>query len=439
MLAPRAAPNGSHSTLNTLAAYESVRAATEQLCASLETEDFVVQSMPDVSPTKWHLAHTTWFFEAFILKPHLSGYREFDPQFHFLFNSYYESHGPRHTRPQRGLLTRPTVETVFAYRAHVDHAMQRWLASAISPSIEQLVTLGLHHEQQHQELMLMDIKHVFFCHPIGPAYKDAPLSESPSSAAALDWISHPEGIIDIGLNTDAQHAEHFAYDNEGPRHRQYLRAFALANRPTTNEEWLEFIEDGGYQNPLLWLSDAWPIVQNDDWAAPLYWRQTEHGEWQEFTLAGWKPLALNRPVTHLSYYEADAYARWAGKRLPTEAEWEVIAQSQIDSGSPAIPGDFVENNGLHPAPLNEAHPAANHLFLFGGTWEWTASPYQPYPGYQAPEGALGEYNAKFMCNQMVLRGGCIATPQSHFRPSYRNFFYPPCRWQFSGLRLAADV
>lgn len=409
--------------LDDVAKYRRVRSASMAIASPLSEEDTVVQSMPDASPTKWHLAHTTWFFEAFILTPHCAEYQPFDEQFHFLFNSYYESHGPRHTRADRGLLTRPSLKEVECYRQFVDEAMEQLLQRKPSAEIQKLLQIGLNHEQQHQELMVTDIKHLLFCNPIGPSYHREPdFQLSTSAAKKINWIEQPEGLYEIGATEQG-----FSYDNEGPRHRQYLRGYRLANHPISNAEWLDFINDGGYDNALLWLSDAWPLVQSETWQAPLYWQLRENDDWQEFTTAGWQPLDPARPVTHISFYEADAYARWAGKRLPTEAEWEVVAAEMN------IAGDLAALASFHPQPVSDSEN------WFGGVWEWTASPYQPYPGYQTPDGALGEYNAKFMCNQMVLRGGSCATPAEHIRASYRNFFYPHCRWQFSGLRLADDA
>ncbi len=404
--------------------YLEVRQATEVLCQPLQIEDYCIQSMDDVSPTKWHLAHTSWFFETVLLKPHLNGYREFHPRYAFLFNSYYESFGERHARPQRGILSRPSVEDIYAYRQHVDQHMDRLLSQA-SSEVARLTEIGLNHEQQHQELMLTDIKHVFAGNPLQPVFKAH--SADKGESLTIEWLELPEGIREIGHS-----GSDFAYDNEGPRHRVWLDAFALANRPVTNADYLEFIEDGGYRNAAHWLSDAWDTVRAEKWQAPLYW-QNQDGDWQYYTLQGVRPIQPNEPVTHISFYEADAYARWANARLPTEAEWESVA-SQFP-----VQGDFVENSHYHPQALNSAADGQSSAFLFGGVWEWTSTAYAPYPGYQPPEGALGEYNAKFMCNQLILRGGSCVTPRSHIRASYRNFFYPHQRWQFNGLRLARNL
>jgi ergothioneine biosynthesis protein EgtB len=396
--------------------YRSVRAHSLQLSAPLSAEDQQVQSMPDVSPTKWHLAHTTWFFETFLLKPRLAGYRVFDEAYDFLFNSYYEAVGPRHARAERGLITRPSVEEVRAYRAHVDEAMARLLAGG-DPDVARLTELGLNHEQQHQELLLMDIKHVLSCNPLQPAY--APAREGSGDATSLGWTHFGEGLYEIG------HDGHgFAFDNEGPRHRVFVEAFRLADRLVTAGEYLSFIEDGGYRRPELWLSDGWATVKAQDWTAPLYW--DEGDGWRVFTLHGAQPLQPAEPVCNLSHYEADAYARWAGKRLPTEAEWEVAAAS-VPVADPT--------QALHP----RAASGPGLRQMTGELWQWTASAYLPYPRYRPDAGALGEYNGKFMSGQMVLRGSACITPAGHARTSYRNFFPPAARWAFSGLRLADDA
>ena len=399
--------------------YRAVRAATNKICEPLVTEDYIIQSFPDVSPTKWHIAHTTWFFETFVLSA-LPDYQPFHPSYSYLFNSYYNAVGERWARPQRGLLSRPTVQDVFAYRAYVDEQMERLLARIDTLPLDPAVlVLGLHHEQQHQELMLTDIKHVLSINPLRPVYREArPVLRN---AAPLRWQSYPGGVAEIGYDGAA-----FAFDNEFPRHRVYAEPFLLASRLVTNAEWLAFMADGGYRQPLLWLSDGWSTVQGRGWDAPLYWEQRD-GEWWHFTLGGMRPVAPDEPVCHVSYYEADAYARWAGARLPSEAEWEIAAADT------PIAGNFVEDEHYHPVPAGGATQ------LFGDVWEWTASPYSSYPGYRPAAGALGEYNAKFMCNQLVLRGGSCATPLNHIRPTYRNFFPPDARWQFMGLRLAKDV
>ena len=400
--------------------YRAVRGATEQLCEPLSPEDCQVQSMDDASPAKWHLAHTSWFFETFVLERRVAGYRPFHPEFRVLFNSYYQTVGQQHPRPQRGLVSRPTLDQVFAYRAHVDAHMLALLAETreFDPNV---VELGLQHEQQHQELILTDIKHVLSCNPLRPAYRDCP--EAPvTEVAPPRWRTFDECIHWIG------HAgPGFAFDNEQPRHRVFIEAFELATRLVTSGEFLAFIDDGGYERPQLWLSDGWNTVQARSWRAPLYWHRRD-GAWEALTLGGRRPLRADAPVCHVSFYEADAFARWAGARLPREAEWEVAATGA------GTDGNFVENGWLHPTPA--AADGAGLTQLFGDVWEWTQSAYAPYPGYQPPPGALGEYNGKFMCNQLVLRGGSCATPRAHVRATYRNFFPPDARWQFSGVRLA---
>ena len=402
--------------------YRRVRAQTLALAEPLSAEDQVVQSMADVSPTKWHLAHTTWFFETFVLREHDPGHRPFDPDFHYLFNSYYEAEGPRQARPERGLLSRPSLERIHAYRAQVDERMEALLAPGAGEGHEALVELGLNHEQQHQELLLMDIKHVLSRNPLRPAYAPGePGAAGP--AEALAWCAFEGGLHEIGHPGDAFH-----FDNEAPRHRVWLEDFNLASRPVCNAEYLEFIEDGGYREPRWWLSDGWRAVQAEGWRAPLYWYRD--GEtWMEFTLHGGRPLDPGGPVVHVSHYEADAFAAWAGKRLPTEAEWEVAV---LFGGAAGASGGFE----LQPS----AAPAGDGLQqMMGGVWEWTSSPYTPYPGFRPAPGAVGEYNGKFMANQMVLRGGCCVTPSGHARPTYRNFFYPRQRWPFAGIRLAEDA
>jgi ergothioneine biosynthesis protein EgtB len=388
----------------------------------------VVQSMEDVSPTKWHLAHTSWFFETFVLVPHLAGYTPYHPSYGYLFNSYYMQAGERHCRAQRGYLSRPTVAEVHAYRAHVDHGVERLLADAgeeLLGRVEPLVTLGIHHEQQHQELLITDIKHVFSVNPLRPAFHEP--SAAPSSPAPpLRWIAFDEGVRRIGHAGDG-----FSYDNESPRHRVFLEAFELASRPATNGEFLAFMEDGGYARPELWLSAGWAAAQENAWSEPFYWERRD-GRWWSYTLAGMREVDPDEPVCHLTYFEADAFARWAGARLPTEAEWEVAAADV------PVRGNLVESGRLHPAAAGE-DPGGAPLQLYGDVWEWTRSQYSPYPGYAPAEGAIGEYNGKFMCNQFVLRGGSCATPASHLRPTYRNFFPADAAWQFSGLRLARDV
>jgi ergothioneine biosynthesis protein EgtB len=408
------------------ARYRAVRAQTLALAAPLGAEDQVVQSMPDVSPTKWHLAHTTWFFDTCVLCEHAPGYRPFDARFNYLFNSYYEAAGPRHPRAERGLLTRPTLEEVHAYRAHVDAGMEALLAVTAVPEpgdgLASLVELGLNHEQQHQELLLMDIKHVLSRNPLRPAYAPRP-AETVGAGAPPAWLPFAGGDCYIGHDGDG-----FRFDNETPRHRVWLEDFRLASRPVSNAEYLEFIMDGGYREPRWWLSDGWQAVQANGWRAPLYWSR-EDNRWLEFTLHGDRMLDPAAPVVHVSYYEADAFAAWAGKRLPTEVEWEVAATAGRSAGAAS---DF----RLHPDPA----PGGDGLEqVAGGVWEWTSSPYTAYPGYRPPPGAVGEYNGKFMVNQMVLRGGCCVTPVGHARASYRNFFYPHQRWPFAGIRLAEDA
>jgi ergothioneine biosynthesis protein EgtB len=403
--------------------YAATRRATERLCAPLSVEDCQVQSMADASPAKWHLAHTSWFFETFVLEAAGSGYQPFNPQFRVLFNSYYHTVGEQHPRPQRGLLSRPSLDEVLAYRRHVDAHLRALLGNGGGTDQLAVIELGVQHEQQHQELILTDIKHLLFANPLRPAYA-APAAPPATTAPPPSWFSHAGGVHLIGAGPDD-----FAFDNERPRHRVVIEPFALASRLVTNAELCAFIADGGYTRPDLWLSDGWAAVVAEGWSAPLYWERHD-GEWQVFTLGGVRPLCASEPVSHVSYYEADAFARWAGARLPTEAEWEIVAAPRHTDGN------FVETGALHPAAARkEEHPAQ----LFGDVWEWTASAYQPYPGYRAPAGALGEYNGKFMCNQMVLRGGSCATPLSHMRASYRNFFPPSARWQFTGIRLARDV
>jgi ergothioneine biosynthesis protein EgtB len=415
--------------------YCQVRQLSELLCQPLATEDYVIQSMPDVSPPKWHLAHTSWFFETFLLVPHLPGYEVFHPQFGYLFNSYYEAVGQRHPRPQRGLLSRPTVAEIYQYRAYVDQAMRSLLAQSPAPEITSLVILGLHHEQQHQELLLMDIKHILALNPLRPAYRSDLAVADPITSQEQHrerWLDYPGGLYAIGAAdataSDLAHTfEQFTFDNEGPHHPVYLQDYYLASRLVTNGEYLEFIQAGGYTRSEYWLSEGWNMAQSEQWQAPLYWEQQE-GKWWIMTLAGLRPLNEDEPVCHVSFYEADAYARWASQRLPTEAEWEVAAM-QVASTS----GNLLERGLLHPAP---AQKLTRPDQLFGDVWEWTQSPYSPYPGFRPAAGAIGEYNGKFMCNQMVLRGGCCITPPGHIRPTYRNFFPPSARWHFGGIRLA---
>ncbi|HET6569668.1 MAG TPA: ergothioneine biosynthesis protein EgtB, partial [Rhodothermales bacterium] len=415
-----------HPTEDLLSRYRSVRGFTESLCEPLVDEDYVVQTMDDVSPTKWHLAHVSWFFETFVLAPHAASYRPFHPAYAYLFNSYYVQAGERHCRDKRGYLSRPTVREVYRYRAYVDEHVQELLATAdevLQNEIAPLVEIGLNHEQQHQELLLTDIKHVFSVNPLRPVYR--PFKPAPAGiSSGLRWMSFDEGVYEVGHEGSA-----FAYDNEGPRHRVYLNPFLLASRPITNREYLAFMEDAGYRRPELWLSEGWKRVQEKDWEEPFYWERRD-GAWYTYTLAGLREVDLDEPICHVSYFEADAYARWAGARLPTENEWEIAAREEAPGGN------FVERGHYHPVP-----PGANDdgSGFYGNVWEWTRSPYAPYPGYRPDPGALGEYNGKFMCNQFVLRGGSCATSVTHIRPTYRNFFPPDATWQFTGFRLAKDV
>jgi ergothioneine biosynthesis protein EgtB len=408
--------------------YRQVRRATQELCAPLAADDYMLQSMPDASPAKWQLAHTTWFFETFLLLPHLPGHRPFHPEFHVLFNSYYEAVGPRWPRPQRGLLSRPTVAEVYDYRAYVDEQMDRLFRTADALPIEQLapvVMLGIQHEQQHQELIVTDLKHAWAANPLRPIYREAVPERGKPPAPR--WLSFPTGLAWVGHDGDG-----FAFDNESARHRVFLQGFQLANRLVTNGDYLAFLADGGYERVELWLSDGWAARQAAGWTAPLYWQQQD-GAWSAVTLSGERPVHPDEPVCHLSYYEADAFARWAGARLPTEAEWEAAAAAV------PVAGHFQEAGRFHPAAVPAVDDRGPLFQLHGDVWQWTASPYVGYPGYRPAAGALGEYNGKFMCNQLVLRGSSCATPRSHARHSYRNFFPPQARWQFAGLRLAKDL
>jgi ergothioneine biosynthesis protein EgtB len=411
--------------------FRVARERTETLAAPLSPEDQAIQSMPDVSPTKWHRAHVTWFFETFVLEPFAEGYRPYDPAFGFLFNSYYEAVGPRHPRPRRGLLSRPSTAEVTQYRAHVDAAMARFIAeagAAVWTDAAPLVELGLNHEEQHQELLLMDIKHVLSMNPLEPAYVPARPREQ-RSASRLRWLDLPGGLVEIGHAGGG-----FAFDNEGPRHKVWLEPYRLASRLVTAGEYVEFIADGGYRRAEFWLSDGWATVQAEGWNAPLYWSDDGAG-WTIFTLSGRRALDPAEPVCHVSHYEADAFAHWAGKRLPTEAEWEAAA---VGSGV-ALAGNLSDGGVHHPVPA--AAPTAGESLqqMVGDVWEWTASPYTAFPGFRPAAGAVGEYNGKFMANQMVLRGGAAVTPPGHVRLSYRNFFPPAARWAFSGVRLAEDA
>jgi ergothioneine biosynthesis protein EgtB len=403
--------------------YLAVRDLTLALAAPLSAEDCAIQSMPDASPVKWHLGHTTWFFETFVLRPHLSGYREFDVAYRVLFNSYYNAVGEKHPRPERGMLSRPSLDEVLAYRRHVDDAM---LALRPGDECAALVELGLHHEQQHQELILTDLKHLFSRNPLKPAYqKQWPLT--PIRAREPRWIGFAGGLCEIG-HAGAQ----FCFDNETPRHRVWLDPFEMASHPVTHGDFIRFIDDGGYRRPELWLAAGWDTVVGRGWQAPQYW---EHrgAEWRTFTLHGEAAVDPNTPICHVSFYEAEAFARWADARLPTEAEWEVAAANMPRTGN------FLESGALHPLALREDPRPGELAQAFGDVWEWTRSDYGPYPGFKPAAGAVGEYNGKFMCGQYVLRGGSCATPESHVRATYRNFFPPEARWQFSGLRLARDA
>ncbi len=406
--------------------FRKVRDFSTRLCRNLQPEDFVVQSMPDVSPTKWHLAHTTWFFETFVVKQWMPSYQPEFPEYAFLFNSYYNAAGTMHRRDLRGLISRPTVEETKRFRAQIDQSVIDLLGKAddaLLAEIEPIIILGIHHEQQHQELLVTDIKHVFAQNPLHPVFEKSDVLTS--KVSAMKFVEFDEATVTIG------HAgSEFSYDNEGPQHRALVLPFALASRPVTNGEYLAFIDAGAYARSEFWLSLGWTTVQEQRWEAPLYWEKRE-GQWWNFTLSGFRPLEESEPVTHLSYFEADAYANWEGARLPTEFEWERAA-----AGIP-IAGNFVDSHRFHPAPSSQPNESLQQMF--GDVWEWTRSSYSPYPGYRAAPGALGEYNGKFMCNQYVLRGGSCATSQDHMRTTYRNFFQPEKRWQFTGLRLARDL
>ncbi len=400
--------------------FRHVRATSLALCDTLSPEDQVVQTMPDVSPTKWHLAHTSWFFERFVLERWASGYAPFDARFAYLFNSYYQTAGDMHARPNRGLLSRPTVAEILDYRAHVDAAVATLLEQCDDAECTFVIELGLNHERQHQELMLTDIKHVLSCNPMRPAMHPALPTPAPGAERAQGWIAHAGGIASIGADGGG---EGFCFDNETPRHEVLLQPHRIADRLVTNAEYRAFVEDGGYRDSTLWLSDGWAAVTERGWSEPLYWSADLE---QEFTLGGMRPVDPHAPVSHLSFYEADAFARWAGARLPTEAEWETAAAPS------AFEGNFAESGYWHPV-------AGGGPQWFGDVWEWTASSYAPYPGFQPLAGTLGEYNGKFMCSQMVIRGGSCMSAADHIRASYRSFFYPDSRWQCTGLRLATDA
>jgi ergothioneine biosynthesis protein EgtB len=440
-----------------LARFLDVRATTDELTRTLAPEDFVVQSMEDVSPTKWHLAHTSWFWEAFVLSEHLEDYRPFHPRYHYLFNSYYVQAGERHCRAQRGYLSRPTVAEVREYRRHVNEAMANLLArdsdAGRSRELTGLVELGMNHEQQHQELILTDLKHVFSVNPLRPSYTEPgarpegehPRAEvggtpwTPPPADPVRWIPFDGGLHEIGYAGTGFH-----FDNEAPRHRRFIEPFALADRPATNAEYLAFMEDGGYQRAALWMSEGWAKREAEGWTEPFYWERRD-GEWWTFTLEGMRPVNLLEPVCHLTWFEADAFARWSGARLPREDEWEVAAATVPPRGNLADSGLYHPVAAAHgevgrESPEGTAGARAGGLRqMFGDVWEWTESSYSPYPGFRPAEGAIGEYNGKFMCGQFVLRGGSCVTPGSHIRATYRNFFHPDTAWQFSGVRLARDA
>lgn len=408
--------------------FDRVRDRTEMLCKPLQPEDYVIQTMDNVSPTKWHLAHTSWFFETFILKEYVRSYKPKHPQYAYLFNSYYVQAGERHCRAKRGFISRPTVREVYEYRDYINGFMHTLFDDdnlLHDNRFRELTEIGLNHEQQHQELMITDIKHVFSMNPLYPAYQP-PIASSSSEIPGIQWIPFEEGVYEIGYGDEGFH-----YDNESPRHKQYLHPFLLASRLVTNAEFLGFINDRGYERPELWLSDGWAERERQAWKYPYYWENRDGDYWM-ITLQGPRKVDLAEPVCHISHYEADAYARWAGKRLPTEAEWETASQNY------AIQGHFSDNGYFHPVPLDPSDSTNELKQLFGNVWEWTQSAYLPYPGYKTPEGALGEYNGKFMANQMVLRGGSCATPSDHIRSTYRNFFHPDSRWQYTGIRLADD-
>ncbi len=414
---------------NLIERFKSVRNFSHTLCKPLVTEDYVIQSMPDVSPTKWHLAHTSWFFEAFILSKVRENYKSLHPQYNFLFNSYYVQVGKRHTRAYRGLLSRPTVEQVYDYREYVNKNMIDFLENSdekIFNEFSFVVEVGLNHEQQHQELLLTDIKHVFSVNPLNPVYIEKNNSILNNDVPPMEWINFDEGVYEIGFDDKS-----FCYDNETPKHKEFVQSFKLGTRLITNKEYIEFINDGAYKNAPLWLSDGWATVEKENWQAPFYWEKKD-GEWWNFTLTGYKKVNPDEPVCHVSFYEADAFAHWAGVRLPTESEWET-ASSNIK-----IEGNFVENQNFHPTALKNNNGEKSLRQMFGDVWEWTRSSYSPYPGYKTLPGALGEYNGKFMSSQLVLRGGSCATSETHIRKTYRNFFPPNARWQFMGIRLAKD-
>jgi len=421
--------------------FADVRRATMDLCAALSPEDMMVQSTPEASPAKWHIAHSSWFFETFVLREFVAGYRPFDPDFLWLFNSYYNSLGDMPEKKLRASFSRPSLDRILAFRTHVDAAIDQLIETAATDDVLRRITLGLEHEQQHLELIVTDIKHALFTNPLRPALRDEDWQADPRMAPPVTWIDFSPGLIEAGVTPDTSDPLAFVFDNETPRHRVYVQPFSLASRLVTCAEYLAFIDDNGYGRPELWLSEGWSTVRDRGWEAPLYWtrdRET-HSGWSIFTLHGSRSLddLSETPVCHLSFFEADAFARWAGCRLPTEFEWEFAATQQ-----PAAPviagGNLFETGNLHPTPAGAAAPSGMLQQIFGDTWEWTQSPYTGYPGYRPLPGALGEYNGKFMSSQVILRGGSCATPRSHIRSTYRNFFPPSTRWQFSGLRLAKD-
>ncbi|MCW2283186.1 ergothioneine biosynthesis protein EgtB [Rhodoblastus acidophilus] len=401
--------------------YQATRALSRTLAAPLSDADATVQSMPDASPAKWHLAHTSWFFEAMVLQRFSKDYAPFDPAFGYLFNSYYEALGARHPRPRRGLLTRPTLDSIYAYRDHVDRAVEAFFQRAFCEAAGELIELGCHHESQHQELLLTDILHLFAQNPLRPAYKER-ASDEAGEATPVRFLAFAGGLAELGAGV-----ENFAYDCERPRHRVFVSPYRLADRLVTNAEWIAFIDAGGYGNPLLWLSEGWAKRLAEGWTAPLYWERRE-GAWWTMTLSGLRRVDPAAPVAHVSYFEADAFARWCGKRLPTEAEWELAAEPL------PMRGNFLETGRSRPA----AAEGEGLRQMFGDLWEWTSSPFSPYPRFRPAEGEASEYNAKFMCGQFVLRGGSCVSPKAHIRATYRNFFPPDARWQFSGVRLAED-
>ncbi len=427
-IAAREIPEKSQRASDLIERFQQIRNFTTRLCRGLQPEDCVVQSIPDVSPTKWHLAHTSWFFETFVLKVWVPEYEPAVPEYAYLFNSYYNAAGSMHRRDLRGLISRPTLAETRRYREHIDECVIELITNADETAlaeIERVLILGFHHEQQHQELLVTDIKHVFAQNPLHPIFEAHKSSEKSNDVPPQNFIHFDEAIVSIGYE-----GPDFSYDNEGPRHRALVPAFALASRPVTNGEYLEFMEAGGYTRSEFWLSLGWTTVNEQRWDAPLYWEKRD-GRWWNFTLSGFRLVNESEPVTHISYFEADAFANWSGARLPTEFEWERVAADLPTNGN------FVESERFHPAPAPESDEG-KLTQMFGDVWEWTRSSYSPYPGYRAAPGALGEYNGKFMCNQYVLRGGSCATSRTHIRATYRNFFQPEKRWQFTGIRLAQN-